>query len=132
MAQFGPLEGKFLEFFKLTKIAMVQVWCFYVFVLGYVSISFMHVLVLMWMMIPCLFCFISFTVHGFGNLDNERVFSNVFVLEEQTPQPNDGALASCYNHACTKHYTLTSFPYKEVVPDWRACKPKWGRYALSV
>ena len=38
LAQSGPLKGMFPEFFKLAKIAMIQVWFIYLFMFGFFHI----------------------------------------------------------------------------------------------
>ena len=55
-----------------------------------------------------------------------------FFLEEQTSQSIDRALASCYNYVHTKTLYFDFISCKEVVPDWRACKSKKGRYASGI
>lgn len=75
---------------------------FYVFVLGNVSISVMHVLVLTWVMVICLLYIVYFYYTCFGEFKEWKNILQCVVLEEQTLQPIDGALASCHNHVCTK------------------------------
>ncbi len=72
------------------------------------------------------------TLQVLGSVEDERTFSNVAFLKNKLRNRLTEHLPLVTTMFAQKHYTLTSFPYKEVVSDWRGLKPKRGRYALGV
>lgn len=72
-------------------------------------------------------CFVLFIVHAcFGECRGCTNILQCVVLEEQTPQLTDGALASCYNHVCTKTLHIDIISIEGGCIRLESCQAKTG------